>query len=102
MSPTQEHRPISIDDDVDLLNEQIRLLKDLGRQGEVSDDDVYDLSINWGAALAGRLRKLVYYSSLGLFDDADAGRFEALCTQLREVSELVERFGLSRPAVPGA
>jgi hypothetical protein len=101
MRPTQEPSgPISIDDDVELLSEQIRALKDLGQRDEAGDDEVYDLSIRWGDVLAGRLRRLVHYSSRGLLDGADRRRFEALCTELREVSDLVERFGLCRPVLP--
>jgi hypothetical protein len=101
MTTTQRGRvPISIDDDVELLTEQIRALKELARHDEVEDDQVYDLKIGWGTALAGRLRRLVHYSSRGSLDDADERRFQSLCTELRSVSDLVERLGLARPALP--
>jgi ribosomal protein S15P/S13E len=100
---TMRHNPmpVSIDDDVEFLTEQIQALKELARHDHVSEDQVYDLSIRWGVALAGRLRRLVHYSSLGLLDDVDEARFGSLCTELRAVSDLIARFGLSRPALPG-
>jgi hypothetical protein len=102
MTTAQSNRiPIGIDDDVELLTEQIQALKELGRRDEVSDDQVYDLSIRWGAALAGRLRRLEHYSSRGLLDDVDEARFEALRAELRGVSDLVERFDFARPELPG-
>jgi hypothetical protein len=101
MTTMQQGRaPISIDDDVELLTEQIRALKALGQHDDVGDDDVYDLSIRWGAALAGRLRRLNHYSSQNMLDDVDEQRFQSLCAELRAVSDLVERFGLARPALP--
>ena len=86
--------PVSIDDDVELLTEQIDALEKLGERSDVDDEEVYDLSIRWGAALAGRLPRLAHYSSLGQLDDADERRFQSLCDQLREVSRLVEKFKL--------
>ena len=89
--------PISIDDDVEWLTEQIQTLKQLGRQDEVSDSEKYDFSIRWGTALAGRLPRLVHYSSRGLLDEADERRFQALCDELRALSELIDRIGLAQP-----
>jgi hypothetical protein len=89
--------PITIDDDVEWLTEQIRALKQLGQQAEVSDSEKYDFSIRWGAALAGRLPRLVHYSSRGLLDEADERRFHALCHELRGLSDLIDRIGVARP-----
>ena len=89
--------PITIDDDVEWLTEQIQALKQLGRKDEVSEGEKYDFSIRWGTALAGRLPRLVHYSSRGLLDEADEGRFQALCDELRGLSEVIERFGLAQP-----
>lgn len=89
--------PITIDDDVDWLTEQIEALKQLGRNGEVSDGEKYDFSIRWGTALAGRLPRLVHYSSRGMLDEADERRFQALCDELRGLSELIDRVGLVQP-----
>ena len=99
MSATQDDNrvPVSIDDDVEVLTEQIDALKELGRKDEVDDDEIYDLSIRWGTALSGRLPRLVHYSSLGLLEEADQRRFESLCEELRAVSELIGRFALARP-----
>ncbi|WP_409426936.1 hypothetical protein [Mycobacterium sp. SMC-11] len=91
---------ISIDDDVAVLTEQLRALQDLGRHSDVDDEQIYDLSIRWGTAMAGRLRRLVYYHSRGLLDDDAECRFAVLCDELRDVADLVERFGLARPALP--
>jgi hypothetical protein len=89
--------PITIDDDIEWLTEQIQALKQLGQQGEVTDGEKYDFSIRWGTALAGRLPRLVHYSSRGLLDDADEHRFKALCDELRGLSGLIDRIGLTQP-----
>lgn len=91
---------IDIDDDIELLNEQIaalRQLDDLSGREPVSDAQRYDLSIRWGTALAGRLRRLMYYSTRGMLEDADEHRFQALCGELRALSEAIERLGLTQP-----
>lgn len=102
MSAAKEASPatVSIDDDVEWLTEQIQALKKLGGKDSVADNETYDLSIRWGAALAGRLPRLMHYSSLELLDEADERRFQSLCEQLRAVSDLVSKFGLTRPALP--
>ena len=89
--------PITIDDDVAWLTEQIQALKRLGQQDEVSDGEKYDYSIRWGTALAGRLPRLVHYSSRGLLDEDDEHRFQALCGELRGLSDLLDRIGLAQP-----
>ncbi|UXA09485.1 hypothetical protein KXD96_21495 [Mycobacterium sp. SMC-2] len=93
--------PVSIDADVELLAGQINALEALGRKGSVDDAELYDFSVRWGAALAGRLPRLVHYSSLGLLDGADRQRFQSLCEDLRRVSDLAERLRLPRPVLPG-
>ncbi|OBG31521.1 hypothetical protein [Mycolicibacter heraklionensis] len=88
---------ISIDDDVAVLTEQLRALQDLGQRSTVNDEQIYDLSIRWGTAMAGRLRRLVYYHTRGLLDDDAERRFAVVCDELRDVADLVERFDLARP-----
>lgn len=90
---------VAIDADVEFLAEQIEALEALGRKDSVDDGEVYDLSVRWGAALAGRLPRLVHYGSLGLLDGADQQRFSSLCADLRRVSDLAESLGLPRPAL---
>jgi hypothetical protein len=97
LSSTQR---ISIDDDVAVLTEQVRALRELGQRPKVDDERIYDLSIRWGTALAGRLRRLAYYHGRGLLDDDAERRFEAVCEELSAVADLVERFGLARPELP--
>lgn len=89
--------PITIDDDVEWLSEQIQALKQLGQHREVTDGEKYDFSIRWGTALAGRLPRLVHYSSRGLLGEADERRFQALCDELRGLSDLIDRIGLAQP-----
>ncbi len=89
--------PITIDDDVEWLTEQIQALKQLGQKDEVTDGEKYDFSIRWGTALAGRLPRLAHYSSRGLLDEADERRFQALCDELRGLSDLIDRIGLAQP-----
>ncbi|CAJ1507898.1 hypothetical protein [[Mycobacterium] holstebronense] len=91
---------ISIDDDIAVLTEQLRALRDLGRRSEVDEEQVYDLSIRWGTALAGRLRRLVYYHDRGLLDDDAERRFAAICDEMRDVADLVKRFDLAGPDLP--
>lgn len=93
----QSAEPIGIDDDVELLTEQIAALKQLGAKDEVDEGESYDLSIRWGTALAGRLRRLVHYSSQGRLDADDERRFQSLCDELRGLTELIDRFGLAHP-----
>jgi hypothetical protein len=93
---------ISIDDDVELLNEQIKALKALGELDEVSENQSYDLSIRWGTALAGRLARLVHYSARGLLDAVDEDKFQALCAELRGLSDLIDRFELAQPVFTDA
>lgn len=99
MSAAQEQNrgPVSIDDDMELLTEQIHALKELAQKDEVDEEESYDFSIRWGTALAGRLRRLVHYSSLGQLDEADERRYQALCEELRGLSDLIDRFGLAQP-----
>jgi hypothetical protein len=94
--------PITIDDDVEWLTEQIQALKQLGSQGEVDDGQKYDFSIRWGTALAGRLPRLLHYSSRGLLAKADERRFQALCDELRGLSDVIDRIGLARPVLTPA
>lgn len=93
----RQQTPIDIDDDIEWLTEQIQALKHLGQQDKVSDSEVYDVSIRWGTALAGRLPRLVHYSSRGLLAEADERRFHALCDQMRELSGLIDRIGFVQP-----
>lgn len=88
---------IAVDDDIELLTQQIEALRELGRLDDVSESQVYDFSIRWGAALSGRLRRLVHYSRIGALDEAAESRFRSLCEELRSVSGLVERFDVARP-----
>ena len=99
MSPGPEHNParITIDDDVEWLTEQIQTLKQLGDKDDVDEGEKYDFSIRWGTALAGRLPRLVHYRARGLLDATDELRFQALCDELRGLSDLIDRIGLVQP-----
>jgi hypothetical protein len=103
MSATQNdtRAAVDIDDDVELITEQIKALKELGKKDDeapISEGQRYDFSIRWGTVLAGRQRRLVHYRSLGMLDDADERRFHALCDELRRLSHLIDRFRLAHPA----
>jgi hypothetical protein len=104
MATEMEHNPgpITIDDDVEWLTEQIRLLKQLGQEDVVDDGKKYDFSIRWGTALAGRLPRLVHFSSRGLLDEADERRFQTLCDELRGLSDVIDRIGLAQPVFTDA
>ena len=102
MSATQNDSRVAvdIDNDVELITGQIKALKELGRKDDeapISEGQRYDFSIRWGTVLAGRLRRLVHYSSLGRLDDADERRFDALRDELRRLSHLIDRFRLAHP-----
>jgi hypothetical protein len=95
-----DRAPVNIDADVEILTQQVETLRELG-QKESSEGEVYDFSIRWGVALAGRLPRLVHYSSQGLLNAADQRRFQSLCDELRAVSDIANRLGLVRPVLPG-
>jgi hypothetical protein len=91
---------VEIDNDVELIGGQIRALRELAKQDDeapISEGQRYDFSIRWGTVLAGRLRRLVHYSSLGRLDDSDERTFDALCNELRTLSHLIDRFRLAQP-----
>jgi hypothetical protein len=90
---------IDIDNDVKLITEQIKALKELAQEDDeepISEGQRYDFSIRWGTVLAGRLRRLVHYGSLDRLSDADVRRFRALCDELRTLSHLIDRFRLAQ------
>jgi hypothetical protein len=90
---------IDIDNDVKLITEQIKALKELAQEDDeepISEGQRYDFSIRWGTVLAGRLRRLVHYGSLDRLNDADVRRFRALCDELRTLSHLIDRFRLAQ------
>ncbi|BBU23263.1 hypothetical protein [Mycobacterium xenopi] len=89
--------PVNVDDDLQVVIEQIDALKRLGAKHELAEGESYDFSIRWGTALAGRLRRLVHYSTRGLLSDADGRRFRSLCDDLRTLSDLIDRFELAHP-----
>jgi hypothetical protein len=91
---------VDIDDDVELINGQIKALKELAEkdyQAPISEGQRYDFSIRWGTVLAGRLRRLVHYSALGELNDTDERRFGELRNELRTLSHLIDRFRLAQP-----
>jgi hypothetical protein len=94
---------IDVDDDVAFIAEQLQRLKELGLRDDAhdsnvfNDEDVYDLSVRWGTALAGRLPRIAHYSANGSLADADECRFQSLCDELRALSPLIEKFRLTRP-----
>lgn len=91
-------KTIDIDEDVALLGEQIDALKELANRDEpVTEGQRYDFSIRWGVAMAGRLRRLVYFSSTGQLGDDDEHRLSQLRTELCELSDVIDRFRLARP-----
>ena len=90
---------VDIDNDVELITEQIKALKELAQldgQEPIGEGQRYGFSIRWGTVLAGRLRRLVHYSSLSRLSDADVQRFHALCDELRTLSHLIDRFRLAQ------
>ncbi|OBI45543.1 hypothetical protein A5707_01790 [Mycobacterium kyorinense] len=89
--------PIGVDDDFEWINEQIRALKELGAKDQVEPGESYDFSIRWGTALAGRLRRLMLYSSEGILSETDEARFQSLREELRGLSVLIDRFELAHP-----
>ena len=91
---------VDIDNDVELITEQINALKELARtddEAPITEGQRYDFAIRWGTVLAGRLRRLVHYGSLGRLDDADVRKFHALCDELHALSHLIDRFRLAQP-----
>lgn len=102
MSATQNtpRAAVDVDNDIALITRQITALRELAKRDDeepISESQRYDFSIRWGTVLAGRLRRLRHYSSLGRLDDADVRRFHALRDELRALSHLVDRFRLAHP-----
>ena len=102
MSAIQDHTrtTVDIDHDVELITQQINALRELANRDNhqpISEGQRYDFSIRWGTVLAGRLRRLAHYSSLGRLEDADERRFHALRDELRTLGNLMDRFRLAQP-----
>jgi hypothetical protein len=97
----EHHTAVGVDDDVELIKRQMTALRELGRRGSVSEDEIYDFSIRWGTVLAGRVRRLAHYSALGLLAEADAAKFHVLREELDELTGLIDRFRLTRPRLAG-
>jgi hypothetical protein len=91
---------VDVGGDVELIRQQIAALKELAATDDhepISEGRRYDISIRWGTVLAGRLRRLVHYSSSGRLDDAGERRFQELCQELRTLSPVIDRFRLAQP-----
>lgn len=99
-TPTTERpHPIGIEEDFAVLDHQIHALVALGESDRVTDGEVYDFSIRWGTALAGRLPRLAHYSALHELCVADEQHFQSLRAQLRSVTPLMRRFSLATPTL---
>lgn len=85
--------------DLDLLFEQVRCLRELAENPELSSDSdrVYDFGIRWGVLLAGRLPRLAYYSGKGALSAVEQARFDRLRAELRQVLPVIERLSLAKP-----
>lgn len=96
--------PRGIDTDLDLLTAQVEALHELAADPEASQHSgrIYDLSINWGVMLAGRLERLNHYHRQGRLTAAEEQRYQQLGAQLRHAMPLVERFDLARPRLEEA
>ncbi|WP_156669701.1 hypothetical protein [Mycobacterium sp. E3339] len=105
MAP-QSRAYVNIDDDIAFIGEQLERLKELAEHKEAADifgdEDIYDLSVRWGTALAGRLPRMAHYSSMGRLAEADERRFRVLCDDVRAALPLIERFKLARPTFAGS
>ncbi|SOX52674.1 hypothetical protein MAAFP003_1341 [Mycobacterium ahvazicum] len=96
-------KAIDIDEDVELLSEQIAALRQLDKRHEpVTEGERYDFSIRWGAALAGRWRRMVHYSTAGRLTDLDECRFKGLRSELHALSDVIDRFRLAQPVFTDA
>ena len=103
MSEAQQHRaPLGVDDDLALLTEQIEALTALAGRDDVGENEIYDVSIRWGAALAGRLPRLVHYSVRGMLNEADEASFQAVCADLRGLAGVIDRYRLAQPVFADA
>ncbi len=85
--------------DLDLLFAQLDRLHELARDPGLPPDgsEVYDFSIGWGAMVAGRWPRLVYYSGMGALRPCEQARFDALQAQLRDAAPVIERLSLAKP-----
>ncbi|WP_040833936.1 hypothetical protein [Nocardia brevicatena] len=90
---------VGADHDLDLLFEQVRRLRELAENPELSSDNdlVYDFGIWWGVMVAGRLPRLAYYSGKGALSAVEQARFDRLRSELRQAQPLIERLSLAKP-----
>lgn len=94
--------PPGIEKDLRLLENEVAALRELASDPEKARDGVrvYDFSIRWGVLMSGRLKRLEHYYRAGELEGEQRRRYRELRRELREAEPLVERLGLTRPAVP--
>jgi|SRR5690625_1686552 len=88
---------VDIDADLDIIAEQIAILRNLSAQPQVSDATLYDFSIRWGTVLAGRVPRLIHYRDHRLLSATDSDRVHDVCAQLRALTARARRLGLAVP-----
>ena len=91
-----------VDHDVDLIEAELRRLRELADDPDRShdQDELYNAAIGWGVLVAGRLRRLASYHSSGRLAEDERARYERLRTALRDALPVIERLGLAGPGVP--
>ncbi|TSE00961.1 hypothetical protein FOS14_04115 [Skermania sp. ID1734] len=92
---------IGADTDLDILFEQVKLLRELAANPDLAADDgkVYDFSIRWGAMISGRLPRLAYYHDRGVLSEHQRARYGQLCSDLNSLASDMQRLKLPRPKI---
>ncbi|MFM1722102.1 hypothetical protein ABEU20_000647 [Rhodococcus sp. PAM 2766] len=90
-----------VEADLDVLFAMVAALRALADDPRRNADPgrVYTLAVEWGTMMAGRFPRLHYYFERGALTDDQRRRYGDLLAQLDAVTDLVDRFGLSRPVI---
>ena len=91
-----------IDTDLSMIFAETEALRELASDPDKAEDGgrVYDFSIRWGVLMSGRLKRLEYYYRVGDLTKDEERRYRELRRELKDVTLLTERLGISRPTVP--
>lgn len=81
---------------------EVAALRELASDSDKARDvaRIYDFSIRWGVLMSGRLLRLEHYYRQEDLTRQQKRRYESLRRELNEAKPLIERLGLTRPAVP--
>ncbi len=93
--------PPGIDADLSMLSAEIEALRELASDPEGKKDGarIYDFNVRWGTLMSGRLLRVEHYHRAGELTEEQERRYRELRRELGEAMPLIERLGITRPAV---